>query len=245
MLDDLMNHVGALGLDKYRTHLSRIARPSVEILVAKTPPTIGCSKFGGMPDLPAGFEWPQHKLGPYRFIGQFHLGDLPAGPLCLPETGLLSFFYAHDDNGESFWGDPDYVRAYRFDRLDALGPVAPPEAVRFGATTTLSFQLGADVPPWPWDDAAIEQWPINETQRDAYWELRCKLHPSGRYLGGYPFNTSLAYDPTPSPEWRSLLTLASDHDLAWCWHDDDWLVTFIEEQRLQAADFSRIRSDAG
>jgi hypothetical protein len=65
------------------------------------------------------------------------------------------------------------------------------------------------------------------------------------YLLGYPFNTTLAYDPTPGPEWRSLLTLSSDDELEWCWHDGDWLVTFIEQQRLHAGDFSQIKSDAG
>ena len=245
MAGDLASYVSELGLDEHREHLLGIARPSIEILVAKARATKGCSKFGGKPDLPTEFEWPHHKLGPYRFIGQFNLADIPKGPHGLPVAGLLSFFYAHDEDGESFWGDPDYVRAYRFDNLDTLKPVEPPAAVRLGKTATLKFQLGADVPPWPWGEAAREKWSISEDQRDAYWELRCKLHPSNRYLGGYPFNTTLAYDPTPGPEWRSLLTLSSDDDLEWCWHDGDWLVTFIEEQRLRAGDFSQIKSDAG
>jgi hypothetical protein len=72
-----------------------------------------------------------------------------------------------------------------------------------------------------------------------------QLHPSERYLLGYPFNMTLAYDPTPGADWRSLLTVSSDDDLEWHWHDGDWLVTFIEEQRLRAGDFSQIRADAG
>jgi hypothetical protein len=52
-------------------------------------------------------------------------------------------------------------------------------------------------------------------------------------------------DLAPGPEWCSLLTLSSDDELGWCWHDDDWLVTFIEQQRLLAGDFSQIRADAG
>jgi len=75
--------------------------------------------------------------------------------------------------------------------------------------------------------------------------LRLQLHPGQGYLLGYPLNTTLGYDPTPGPEWRSLLTLCSDDELEWCWHDGDWLVTFIEEQRLRAGDFSQVKSDAG
>ncbi len=245
MAVDLASCVSELGLDDHRDYLLGIARPSVEMLTAKARATKGCSKFGGSPDLPTDFEWPQHKLGPYRFIGQVNLADIPKGPPALPTGGLLSFFYAHDEDGESFWGDPDYVRVYRFDEPNVLKPVKPPEAVRLGSTATLKFQLGADVPPWPWDKSAAKKWPISEDQRDAYWDLRCRLHPSGRYLLGYPFNTTLAYDPTPGPKWRSLLTLSSDDDLEWCWHDGDWLVTFIEEKRLRTADFSQIKSDAG
>lgn len=247
MASDLAGYVSKLGLGEHREHLLGIARPSVEILTAKARVAKGCSKFGGSPDLPADFQWPQHKLGPYRFIGQINFADIPTGRHGLPNGGLLSFFYAHDENGESFWGDPNYVRAYRFDKSDALKPVEPPAAVRLGSTAVLKFQLGVDVPPRPWpsNESAAKKWPISEDQEDAYWDLRCKLHPSGRYLLGYPFNTTLAYDPTPGPKWRSLLTLNSDDKLEWCWHDDDWLVTFIEERRLRAGDFSRIKSDAG
>jgi hypothetical protein len=58
-------------------------------------------------------------------------------------------------------------------------------------------------------------------------------------------NTTLAYDPTPGPDWRSLLTVSSDDELEWFWHDRDWLVTFIERQKLYSGDFSQIRADAG
>lgn len=59
----------------------------------------GCSKWGGMPDLPEGVVWPSE---PYRdatnvavFCAQIRLSDL-AGTLAgrdLPPSGLLSFFY--------------------------------------------------------------------------------------------------------------------------------------------------------
>lgn len=242
METDLSSYIGELGLDEHRDYLLGVARPSIEILTAKAPVTRGCSKFGGSPDVPAGFEWPHHALGPYRFIGQINLADLPAGPHGLPGGGLLSFFYADDENGESFWQDPDYVRVYRFDDAASLAPAEPPAAVRYGGTATLAFRPGMDVPPW---DAAIEEEPISNSLRNAYFTLEARLHPTGRYLLGYPHNPTLAYDPTPGPEWRSLLTLSSSDELVWNWHDGDTLVAFIEEQRLRAGDFSRIMSDAG
>lgn len=163
----------------------------------------------------------------------------------MPSTGLLSFFYAEDDTGESMWSDPDYVRVFRFDDLTSLQSVEPPAAVGAGSTCVVSFQLGADVPPWPWDPAAATQWPIRDDEDMSYLELRESLHPTGRYLMGFPIDSSLAYDPTPSPEWRSLLTMRSDEDLKCCWNDDGWLMTFIEDRLLRAGDFSHINADAG
>jgi uncharacterized protein DUF1963 len=245
MSDVLTSYLNELGLAEHGQFLSNIARPSVEIVTADAPVTTSCSKFGGSPDLPDDFTWPDHQLGPYRFLGQINLADVPNGPHGLPGTGVLSFFYAHDDEGESFWGAPDYVRVYRFDAPDALKPVEPPVSVRFGSNLTLRCHLGVDVPPWPEDDSTARKWPLSGPQQDAYWELRVRLHPGQGYLLGYPFNTTLAYDPTPGTEWRSLLTLRSDDELEWCWHDGDWLVTFIEESKLRAGDFSQIKADAG
>jgi hypothetical protein len=245
MAADLNEHLKDLGLEGHCEFLSSLARPSIEFVTADTPVAKGGSKFGGPPDLPADFAWPHHELGPHRFIGQINLADVPQGGHGLPAAGLLSFFYAHDEDGEAFPGSPSYVRAYRFDETDALRSVEPPAAVRLGSTCAVTLQPGIDVPPWPWSDSGAKSWPIDESRRDAYWELRCRLHAGPGYLLGYPFNTTLAYDPTPGPEWRSLLTLSSDDDLEWCWGDGDWLVTFIEEQRLRAGDFSRIQADAG
>ncbi len=245
MSDKLTPLLQALGLEAYGDQLARLARPSIEVLTADVPLTACCSRLGGDPELPSGFEWPSHTHGLYRFIGQINLSDLPDAPHGMPSAGLLSLFYAHDDDGESFWGDPDFVRVYHFERLEGLRLVETPEPVRLGSMLTVRFQLGVDVPPWPWKESDRKAWPIAESHRDAYSELRRRLHPSRRYLLGYPFNTTLAYDPTPGPEWVSLLTLSSDDELEWCWHDGDWLVTFIERDRLRIGDFSIISSDAG
>ena len=94
----------------------------------------------------------------------------------------------------------------------------------------------------------MKKWPITKEQRDAYTDLRDRLRSDRILLGwlfGYPRNGTLAYDPTPGPEWRSLLTLGSNDKFEWYWHDGDTLVTFIEEVRLRVGDFSRIKSDAG
>jgi uncharacterized protein YwqG len=245
MLTALNKHIDELELNDYAQFLTSIARPSIELIWSDAPIAAGTSKFGGSPDVPPDFQWPQHRLGPYRFIGQVNLSLIPKYPTDLPDKGLLSFFYAHDDEGEMFWGDPGFVLAFYFESAQAVRPIVAPEAVRFGPTSAIDFEVSADVPEWPWSDADVANWPIDESRRDDYWELRCQLRSGFGHLLGYPFNTTLAYDPTPGPGWCSLLNLGSNPYMQWCWHDGDRLVTFIENRRLREADFSEIKADAG
>ena len=88
----------------------------------------GSSKFGGRPDVPAGFVWPVFetktfdddtvKPRPLAFLAQFDCARLagldPEG--LLPRTGLLSFFY---ELGSQRWGydpkDAGCARVFWFD----------------------------------------------------------------------------------------------------------------------------------
>ena len=96
----------------------------------------GSSKFGGRPDVPAGFVWPVFetktldndtvKPRPLAFLAQFDCARLagldPEG--LLPRTGLLSFFY---ELGSQRWGydpkDAGCARVFWFEE----GPLAPAE----------------------------------------------------------------------------------------------------------------------
>jgi uncharacterized protein YwqG len=68
-------------------------------------PTIelGQSRFGGTPDAPRTFRWPQWKGRPLSFLAQINLAEV-AGFACsinLPKRGWLLFFY---DAEETPWG---------------------------------------------------------------------------------------------------------------------------------------------
>lgn len=74
----------------------------------------GATKFGGLPDTPAGFQWPYYsgkpilsdepeKNRPLSFLAQFNCAELAAydTDTLLPHTGLLSFFY---EEATAEWG---------------------------------------------------------------------------------------------------------------------------------------------
>ena len=136
---------------------------------------VGASRFGGQPDVPAGFTWPVFETAvpedetvkprPLAFLAQFDCASL--APLdregLLPKTGLLSFFY---ELGSQRWGydpkDAGCARVYWFDGA----PLAP---AGFPADLPEDFRL----PELGWPDIIQN----NMT-------LECELVSRGHYLGG-------------------------------------------------------------
>ena len=89
--------------------LSSLLRPAVRLDVVPAGDskiTPGASRFGGFPDVTSGFEWPTWKAQPLGFLGQIKLEDIAGFACCdlLPRTGLLSFYYAQ--NQETWGFDP-------------------------------------------------------------------------------------------------------------------------------------------
>ena len=121
--------------------LPPLCRSRIETRFAPAGETLpaGSSKFGGRPDVPAGFVWPVFetktldddtvKPRPLAFLAQFDCARLagldPEG--LLPRTGLLSFFY---ELGSQRWGydpkDAGCARVFWFDGE----PLAPAEFPR-------------------------------------------------------------------------------------------------------------------
>lgn len=112
------------GLDRVVDELMASTMPAVRIFIDRVDDAeipIGASKLGGLPDLPAGVEWPawhEHMA----FIGQFNLAAVTPYDRegILPAHGLLSFFYETD--GEPLhserWGLPEdapYLDDYGLD----------------------------------------------------------------------------------------------------------------------------------
>ena len=77
MTENLPKLIAELGLDKYADALLRMSKPTIELVPSESDIHLGCSKFGGSPDVPPNFEWPRHELGDYRFIGQINLAEIP------------------------------------------------------------------------------------------------------------------------------------------------------------------------
>ncbi|MDV2080701.1 YwqG family protein [Marinobacter xestospongiae] len=221
----------------HKGYLGSITKPSVDISLSNDKAEDFGSRFGGTPLVPKDFVWPTHPQGEYRFLGQINFSEISNGPEQLPKSGLLSLFYAYDEDGEMFWGDDGYVVGYFYKNISDFRLYNKKTYVCKAKKATLSN--GVEIPrhqdlrnDWPFDTDALYDLPGLE----GYCE---------DYMLGYPSFYTLAYDPTPSDEWVSLLTLNSYDEFGWCWHDGDKLMIFIEKEKLKNADFSSLKTDAG
>lgn len=224
-------------LREYRALLLDAIRPALSIRFDGAHSSR--SRFGGPPDLPPGTAFPRHRFGPYRFLGQFDLSELaphtatmpPPWRSALPAAGLLSFFVGDDPtgeidpSGEMFWGDPSYALAHYAQPGTELVSIAPPIEVDFGRAVGVTFASGWKL---PFDSyQAPPSWP-SAARSDALFDALDAVRGErwSDHVFGYPAHTSLAYDPTPT-SMLPLLTLRSNEERAWTWHDGDCLMLFV------------------
>ncbi|MGO3344844.1 MAG: YwqG family protein [Marinomonas sp.] len=224
-------------LSAHKDYLNSITKASVDISFSKGEAKDYESRFGGNPLASKDFVWPTHEEGEYRFLGQINFSEIRHPMGLLPESGLLSLFYAYDEDGEIFWGDDGYVVGYFYPAVKDL--IIYKNTSTNHITKKIVFSNGVEIPrhedlrtDWPFDTEALYDLPDLEGYCDDY-------------MLGYPSFYTLAYDPTPSDEWMSLLTLTSYDEFEWCWHDGDKLMIFIEKEKLKNADFSNLKTDAG
>lgn len=226
----------------HEDYIKSLIKPSLEIIKIQSKIKLASSKLGGTPDVPIDFKWPKHEYGDYRFVAQFNLGEISKPFSHLPQQGLLSIFIADDEEGNFFWGDDGYTKVYFFDSVKKLKSLSNSS---FSDQPCVPVKLEASI-DIPFREELIEGSPFNDEQIE---DLTCyfmeDVDKKLDYLLGYPFYSTLAYDPRPSKDWTSLITLASDDELNWCWHDGDFLMLFIEKEKLKQKDFSYIKSDAG
>ncbi len=221
--------------------LAKCAKPSVDINITSSHDSQpDASRFGGDPFVAPGFTWPIHKVGRYRFLGQFNFDQLSAASSSMPTTGLLSLFFAEDDDGEIFWQDESYVIGYYWHDLSNHVVMPTPTDVPISPEVSLALIPGLSIPR---HEELRKDWPFDGAP-DFAWELSQHVN-ADHYFLGYPSYCSLAYDPTPGPDWIPLLTLSSSSDLDWCWHDGDRLMIFIQAESLQNKEFSLLKCDAG
>ena len=143
----------------------------------------GASRFGGVPDLPAGVPWPARGNGtPLAFLGQLAWAEVaracPAERL--PSTGALFFFYDADAQPWGHASEHDGWRVLDTAENDLLraphpaGTVASPRCCALDLRST-----------WSLPSAAVLTYDELATTRGALRDVRASLTGIGghRFLG--------------------------------------------------------------
>ncbi|MDE6592635.1 MAG: DUF1963 domain-containing protein [Oscillospiraceae bacterium] len=156
---------------------------------------ICCSKYGGRPAVPQGFEWPYYEGSafgsdsvekfPLSFIAQLNCSDFADmdNEKILPSKGILSFFYECDTQK---WGfdpkDRGCARVYYFEDISQLSLMDFPddleEDFRF-AEAVIEYEHSDDYPSDPEFELSNDEYDeydnIYEEFYDKHGDFRCKL----------------------------------------------------------------------
>lgn len=185
MTQGLTSKLEAAGLSKHARSILELARPSVSINArrcALEALTIGASRFGGSPDLPADLPWPHYGGRPLSFLAQINLSDVPVpAESQLPRTGFLAFFY---ETASMQWGfDPtdrgcSHVAFFEVPATEltrALPPQASPPVETY-QPCALTFASQADLPSL--DDIICDplQSELADGEGSAYSDVASSLH---------------------------------------------------------------------
>lgn len=207
------------------------------------------SWFGGLPGLPAHYDWPRASDGtPLHFFAQIDCGDI-GFRTPLPDRGVL-FFFARDDD-EQVWNDdgpaPDNFRV-----LYALD--ASPATPRREAPAELP-QLGGSHPREIWPGFAREggrgpnlrdEWPIHPLPMPS-WPDALPDAPDSRLLSLRDLALFFAQSPRIWNErrvrWNRLL--GSDSDPRETWQEAEAREGRYKEQleRLRADAFTAVTGE--
>jgi hypothetical protein len=157
-------------------------------------------------------------------------------------------------NDDIFWREPGFVIAFYWPTFEGFALRSGVTkwrasedfplrrlAIRESENTAIHLASGVDLP------GSLElrkDWPFDKQSAYSLFDsVRALDQGSGDHLLGYPSFSTLGYDPTPGEHWLPLISVRSILD--WCWHDGDWLMVFIEKDKLAKQDFGCLRCDAG
>lgn len=224
---------------------------------------LGASRFGGLPDLPPGVEWPKRQKVPMEFVAQIRLADIAAHDPenTLPHTGTLLFFYNSQWDSYDMEDDFDTCRVI-------FGECADADLVRTPAPT-ISWKGEYDEKPRPapyvhglarLTFSRVEMPPgglspyigakskLGKIWQDFHCEYSSTWSPvpegvtyAENHLLGYVNAQDYVDAHKDGKKDRCLLQVDSDDSADFQWGDCDRLYFMLTDKQLAARDFSKVR----
>ena len=215
---------------------------------------IGASKFGGAPDVAAGFEWPMRDEIPLNFIAQINLDEIAPFDIQnqLPSSGVLSFFYDLNEDGDWPFGELADEGGWRVFRFEGdLTRAAVPEEAQISQglqIATVKPQIFCSVPTSTfWIDVENDEFTEEE---EGQWEnLLEKIESPSRSLAmlNHPhiiqndarYETANWTGRGTFDDWIVLLQMDTDDELDWMWGDAGAMFYLMHRDDLANRDFDK------
>lgn len=264
-MSTLQELLSARGLARVSAEIAQVALPSIRLkahAVDETHLEPGATKFGGSPDLPAGYAWPEHNGSPLPFVAQLNLSEVAQYDTMhlLPVEGRLYFFF---DINAFFDSWPRHQAIWRVlydhNARTALQRVALPERSakrNHYRPSRVTFSAEMTLPDYSQYDATSIQrlglsGPLTDEEEWVYYEVQAQLAgtigttshiPLHRLLGHaddvqWDMHRDLIGAPT---DWQLLFQLDSDGVLDTEWGDTGRIYYWIRTRDLVKRDFSGV-----
>lgn len=167
--------VGA-GLSQLTKSIDLLSQPSIRLYTTSAEAAslrVGASRIGGVPDLPAGVNWPEWQGRPQSFIAQIRLDEVHQYDTngLLPPHGMLWFFY--DASQQTFGDSPADSGGWRVLFMDGdlskLQQISAPAqlptesrfracSIKFASEITLTQQPALEIPHLNWSETEQKQY---------------------------------------------------------------------------------------
>jgi len=230
---------------------------SLEAALADLP--LGASRFGGLPDLPPGVEWPSRDDVPMEFVAQLRLADAaPHDPLGrLPARGSLLFFY--NSQWLTFDQDSDHAccAVIFHDGDDAVLVRTPPPRVDYQGEYDPEPRLAPYIhglarltfAPFVMTPGGVSPF-VTGTPLEPIWQDFHAYHggamsPSPNFqcnhLLGYVDGQDYVDAHAHGTDDQLLFQIDSDDAATFQWGDCDRLYFMLRKDELAARDFAKVR----
>ncbi len=276
LLAAMHNAVKDTAFEKYQATFDQLALKGICInpSVPDTYGKIGNTRFGGLPDLPVGVDYPTQD-GPYKnkgyehlsFFAQLNCAELAPYQNYLPRTGLLYFFVTEEDEYHSdVWYHPStegLITAMTLKGMDFNNAYLSEPYTPYKAEFRKLIALPAYFDNKPFNDHELETFASSQMSKAAFSESLgrkgiLRKHNNVYYQDmNHSINDSVHSTSGDSPvelaansrggkpeDWMVLLRLYSDNKCNFQFYDAGELYFVIHKSDLAKKDFSNVFSFA-